>query len=167
MNKLRGYVLELGEPAPDVVTALIVILGLLDNIEAIQTSTRHTGGSTPIAPIGVYIIVKQRTFKVFRTVPPILIEFQCQKGGNVLATAIRLEASGRKFALVGIHQGKPGPTMLPRLDVLLKVFPILVAANRASTKEDCIAMFESKELNTEDSEKRTNGKIFETGARRK
>lgn len=125
---------------------LIVIFALLDNIESIESSSRHAGTSTPISIVGMDVMIQQNRFKILGTVSPIFLQLQGQETTDILASTVRHEASSCQFPHIGVYQREAGATFDPSLEILFVVLPILGISNGSPGKEEGSSMFQGKEL---------------------
>mmetsp|Transcript_31198 Transcript_31198/g.52748 ORF Transcript_31198/g.52748 Transcript_31198/m.52748 type:complete len:503 (+) Transcript_31198:132-1640(+) len=145
MNAVGGDLRELRHPRFDVIPVGVVILGLLWDVELVDTTASKASGGHPVPPVGACVVIQEDGFKVVRALAPIDLKVQRQITGDILPPAVGHPAGLVHLPHVGIDQGMPRLPFLPPPQRVLVIAPRLLLTSGAVQKEDPVPVLLSKE----------------------
>merc|ERR1712032_199974 len=115
MDEPRWHVLQLRHPEPNIGPFRVIVVGLLDDVEAPSFArvVPDAGGIVPVTIVGAHIVVDQYAFEPLRTRPPVHLQGVHEETGHVLSPAVGHEAGGYHLAHVGINERHARAALTP------------------------------------------------------
>eukprot|EP00419_Tripos_fusus_P057160 CAMPEP_0172920474 /NCGR_PEP_ID=MMETSP1075-20121228/204174_1 /TAXON_ID=2916 /ORGANISM="Ceratium fusus, Strain PA161109" /LENGTH=100 /DNA_ID=CAMNT_0013780509 /DNA_START=213 /DNA_END=515 /DNA_ORIENTATION=+ len=93
----------------------VIVTQLFPGIELVDTLPCETCSCYPIAPVGTWVVVKQKLLEMGCAPSPIHAKIKDKVACHILASAVAHETSGFQLTHAGIHQGIPSSSVFPPL----------------------------------------------------
>ena len=110
------HVLELGQPVAHVRAVGVVVLRLLDDVEAVDAASGQPRRRDPVAPVRADVVVEQERLEVLGALAPVELQVEGEVGGDVLPPALRHEAGRLELAHVCVDERHAELAILPALE---------------------------------------------------
>jgi hypothetical protein len=123
---------QCGEPGLKKHAVRIVLEGLLDHVEMIQSMTRHQVGSKqPVSPVAAHVVIEQERLEESGAQAPVHLKIPDQEAGHVLTASIGHESGANQFLHTSVHQGHTGASVGPGK----KPCQLVVAPSRGRSRQ--------------------------------